>query len=256
MPIVFNERTYNSLEDLFEGLVPTIEKYKNDYLVSMKILIDILESINSIIHNKHKIIKKFYVDIIQSLFKNTILNNDNSIRTIIEGILIDPTNRRRPEPLIFLDDYSEDESEDSDDESESEDEDESDSDVSEEDNQDETIDMVSMIYGIDGYRESDFDSESDDESDDEIDNTRNKEKLIVGTIINPEIDYTCVITGEDCSKIGGYIINKHKECEPKVIISDDGFNQFIEKATKCIYCREPFKNLNFSKVVISSSSGE
>lgn len=79
-----------------------------------------------------------------------------------------------------------------------------------------------------------------------------KQIPVLKTVTNPKIDYTCVITGENCSTTGGFMFKKHEKCAPKVIISNDAFKMYINKPPlKCIYCSKKLKDTDFVKVHVT-----
>jgi hypothetical protein len=229
---------------VFDRLIPTIYRCKDNEFALTRIMVDIAQTIHTETEQQDKIIKEFYINLILSMFKDTIIADKEVNRFIIESIM----NYHTPyteTPLPF-EDYDlylgEDEIDDYDSDYDSEDN--SDSDVSDDSENVEDDISINIIIS-----ESD-----DDEEDSENNNTHTTVKVLpkFDTITKPEIDYNCVITGEDCSKTGGYIINKHNNCEPKVILSEEGFMKYFSKREiKCIYCRHILNDTDFTRVLVA-----
>ena len=235
MSVLFNSKTYPSITYVFDRLIPTIYRCKNNEFALTRIMVDISQTIHTETEQQDKMIKDFYINLILSMFKDTVIADKEVNRFIIESIMnyhIPYTETPLPfedyDLYLCEDDIEEEYDSDYD----------SDDDSSEEDSEDDI--SINIII-----------SESDDEEDNENTHTTVKVVPKFNTITKPEIDYNCVITGEDCSKTGGFIINKHNECEPKVILSEEGFMKYFSKREiKCIYCRHILNDTDFTKVLV------
>jgi len=65
-------------------------------------------------------------------------------------------------------------------------------------------------------------------------------------------DYTCLVTLDDTSATGGYIINQHVgvsgECYPMCVFSTEGYNQMIAGFCVCPVCYKRLQREDFSQV--------